>query len=206
MENKYCPKCGAKVNGDAQFCPKCGYAFNPKKAAAKESAATNETKTRQKQEKSGMSPFQKKLVLWIGGAIVVTIIVVVAMGVITNQQQEAKQQAIQESQARQTSIKKSKEVKEQKLERSLASGSVDIVTDMIQNDMDLDAKCTDVTIESSLGDNQYSGYASVEDDYGNSDTADLTITNVKYDNSISVHMDGDARSDLEATFNYNDDE
>ena len=94
MENKYCPKCGAKVNGDAQFCPKCGYAFNPKKAAAKESAATNETKTRQKQEKSGMSPFQKKLVLWIGGAIVVAIIVVVAMGVITNQQQEAKQQAI----------------------------------------------------------------------------------------------------------------
>ena len=27
MKNKFCPKCGTKVEAGTKFCPKCGYNF-----------------------------------------------------------------------------------------------------------------------------------------------------------------------------------
>lgn len=139
------------------------------------------------------------------GVIAVAVVVVVASNVVINHKEQAHQAALQASESRVQSSKKAKESREEYREAGLAKDAKGVVNDMIQNDDNLDAKCTDVTIESHDGGNQYSGYASVEDDYDDSTTIDITVTDVTYEDNVSVEIPGDQEDKLSETFYSNDD-
>ncbi|MBZ2201529.1 MAG: zinc ribbon domain-containing protein [Lentilactobacillus hilgardii] len=210
MENefKFCPKCGAKVKANAKFCPKCGNRFIEMSQNRSSNDQSNAGSSQPQNMASGKKPFKHRnwLIAGVIAVIVVIVTVTIASSIITKQQTQAKKTAMIQSSQLKESIKKKKEAKENKTEKQLAHESVDVVTDMIQNDWDLDAECDDVTITSSYGGNQYGGYASVSDDDGDQTTVDVTVTNVKYDHNVSVEIDGDGHDTLNNTFDTYDDE
>ncbi|MEE8824525.1 hypothetical protein LASUN_22680 [Lentilactobacillus sunkii] len=211
-EFKFCPKCGAKVKVTAKFCPKCGFSFAQLNGGAPQPEQPISQPQPVNQGDNGGSWFSNHhhrnwLIGGILGVILVIVAVTVASSIITTQQTQAKKDAMIQSSALKESAKKKKEAKENKTKKELSSSAVSVVTDLIQNDWDLDASCDDVTITSSYGDNQYGGYAKVSDDEGNETTVDLTVTDVKYDDNVSVEIDGDGHDQLDNTFyTYDDDD
>ncbi|APR06615.1 zinc-ribbon domain-containing protein [Lentilactobacillus parabuchneri] len=209
-EFKFCPKCGAKVKATAKFCPKCGFSF----AQFNGGAPDNNINQPQPSNRSGQTGswfsnhhHRNWVIGGVLGVVLVIIAVTVASSIITSQQTQAKKEAMIQSSQLKESIKKKKEAKESKIEKKLSTEAVSVVTDMIQNDMNLDAECDDVTITSSYGGNQYGGYANVSDDDGDHTTVDVTVTNVKYENNVSVEIDSDGHDSLNNTFySYDDDD
>lgn len=208
-EFKFCPKCGAKVKATAKFCPKCGFSFAQFNGGAPENNV-NQTQPVSRGTNNGSWFSNHHHRNWVIGGIFAVILVIVAVtvasSIITSQQTQAKKEAMVQSSALKESAKKKKEAKQNKIEKELSTEAVTPVTDLIQNDWNLDASCDDVTITSSYGDNQYGGYASVSDDEGNHTTVDVTVTNVKYDDDVSVEIDGDGHDTLDSTFYTYDDE
>lgn len=207
-EFKFCPKCGAKVKVTAKFCPKCGFSFAQLNGGAPQPEQPISQPQPVNHVNNDINHHRRNwLIGGILGVILVIVAVTVASSIITTQQTQAKKDAMIQSSALKESAKKKKEAKENKTKKELASNAVSVVTDMIQNDWDLDASCDDVTITSSYGDNQYGGYANVSDDDGNETTVDVTVTDVKYDDNVSVEIDGDGHDQLDNTFyTYDDDD
>lgn len=205
-ESKFCPKCGTKVKAEAKFCPKCGNPFV--KVTGSPESEESERLATQPLRSTGKKSLRHRnwLITGIITAVLLVVTITIAGSIITKQQTQAKKAAMIQSSQLKESIKKKKQAKENRIEKQLAHESVDVVTDMIQNDWDLDAECDDVTITSSYGGNQYGGYASVSDDDGDQTTVDVTVTNVKYDHNVSVEIDGDGHDTLDNTFNTYDDE
>lgn len=142
-------------------------------------------------------------------AIVVSclLLAILAVGVssslIYQSKERAHQQYLENSEARVKNERKVKESKQESLESALSYNAKSVVTDMVQNDQNIDAKCKSVTITSHDYGNQYSGYARLEDDEGTSATVDITITNVKYNDTVSVQMDSDQVDKIADTFYSN---
>lgn len=202
---KFCPQCGTEVPEDVAFCPACGHQFKTQQAAsdAEPTVTTDESRTQQP-----VQPPKSHHRSWVAiviGVLAVIAIVIVTSNVISQNRERAHQQALQSSESRVASSKKASESRLESREQDIASTAKGVVNDIIQNDDNLDAECTDITIESYDGNNQYSGYASVKDDYDDSTTIDITVTDVKYDNSISVHIAADQDEELNDTFYSNDD-
>ncbi|MGF2385622.1 zinc-ribbon domain-containing protein [Lentilactobacillus otakiensis] len=210
-EFKFCPKCGAKVKATAKFCPKCGFAFAQFNGGAPEDNS-NQSQPVNSGSSNGGSWFSNHhhrnwVIGGILGVILVIVAVTVASSIITSQQTQAKKDAMIQSSALKASAKKEKQAKLNKTEKHLSNEAVSVVTNMVQNDMDLDASCDDVTITSSYGDNQYGGYADVSNDDGDQTTVDVTVTNVKYEDTVSVEIDSDGTDKLNDTFySYDDDD
>lgn len=202
MENnfKFCPTCGNKVKATAKFCPKCGTQFSQatfQQQQPQQPNGPNPQYTRSSLNNGGGSPNGNGRLTAIILAIVVVLVVIAAGGtIITQQQTRAKKAAIIQSSQLKESIHKAKQAKANKLKKQLASDSVDVVTDLIQNNWNIDAECDDVTITSSYGNDQYGGYADISDDDGDEDTVDVTVTNVKYDDTVSIEIDGDDHQKL----------
>jgi len=137
------------------------------------------------------------------GVLALAAVVVVTSSIVAQNKEQAHQEALQSSESRVRQSKKNSESREEDKEQSLAASAKSVVTNMVQNDDDLDAECTDVTIESHDGGNQYSGYAEVEDDYDTDITVDITVTEIKYDDKVSVYIDGDQQDKLNDAFYSN---
>ena len=207
-EFKFCPKCGAKVKATAKFCPKCGFSFaqfNGGQPTDNQNPVQPSASSNQSGSWFSNHHHRNWVIGGVLGVVLVIIAVTVASSIITSQQTQAKKEAMIQSSQLKESIKKSKEAKENNIEKQLSHDSVDAVTNLIQNDWNLDAECDDVTITSSYGGNQYGGYASVSDDDGNHTTVDVTVTNVKYEDNVSVEIDGDGHDQLNSTFYSYDD-
>ncbi|MFC6273910.1 zinc-ribbon domain-containing protein [Levilactobacillus tangyuanensis] len=209
MAEKFCPNCGASVPVGAAFCRNCGHQFKTQVDAQATGATDNADSTEPvttpaPTPQTPESPQHKWLVI-IGAVIGLAVVIVITMSVVFQKQQEAKQRAEEASVSRKSSSKAASESRVQSREKSLATDAVDPVTDVVQNQFDLDAKCTDVTIESKSG-NQYMGYAKISDDYDDETSVDVTVTDVKYDKSVSVYIDGDDHTKLTDTFTSNDDD
>lgn len=190
-QEKFCPQCGTKLPADAVFCRNCGYKFSEQPQAPQQTPSTptpQPTSTSTNRWAFLNNPNFKKWATIGGVAIGLALVVIITMNVIFQKQQEAKQKAEQASVARVSRSRSSSESKIQSTERRLSKDAVDVVTNMIQDDFDLDAEATDVTVERHTGGDHYSGYASVEDDYGDSTSVDINITDVKYEKSVSVEI------------------
>lgn len=206
-DGKFCPQCGNQVKGDALFCPQCGHQFTTTQTP---DAPDTPQPTRASRHAPQQAPtpqptgHHNRWVAIVLGVLALAAVVVVTSNLIIRNQEAAHQRALQASESRVQSSNRASESRREAKEKSLAATAKSVVTDIIQNDDDLDARCTEVTIESHDGGNQYSGYAEVEDDDDDSTTIDITITDVKYDDSVSVHIDGDQDDKLNETFYSND--
>ncbi|KRN02063.1 hypothetical protein FD13_GL000369 [Levilactobacillus senmaizukei DSM 21775 = NBRC 103853] len=209
MAEKFCPNCGASVPAGAAFCRNCGHQFKAQvdeqptdttDNAGRTESATTPAPTPQTPESN-----QHKWLVIIGAVIGLAVVIVITMSVVFQKQQEAKQRAEEASVSRKSSSKAASESSVQARERTLSTTAVDQVTDLVQNRFDLDAKCTDLTIDNKDG-NQYMGHAQISDDYDDDLTVDITITDAKYDKSDTVYIDGDDHARLNDTFTSNDDD
>ncbi|GHP15246.1 hypothetical protein YK48G_26710 [Lentilactobacillus fungorum] len=208
-EFKFCPHCGAKVKAGAKFCPKCGHRFVEMTTNQSNNQADAEPTNDARKKSSHGNKFFKHRNWIIGGILAVVLIIVtiaVASSIITKQQVQAKKEAMIQSSQLKESIKKKRQAKTDATEKELSHDAVDVVTDLIQNDWDLDAECDSVTLTSSYGGNQYGGYADISDDDGDHTTVDVTVTDVKYNDHVSVEIDGDGHEQLDDTFNTYDDD
>ncbi|EHO50732.1 zinc-ribbon domain-containing protein [Lentilactobacillus kisonensis] len=208
-EFKFCPQCGAKVKASAKFCPKCGHRFVEMTTNQSDDQSHTDLPHGSRKKDNGGNQFFKHR-NWIIGSILAVVLIIVtiaiASSIITKQQVQARKEAMIQSSQLKESIKKKKQAKIDATEKELSHSAVDVVTDMIQNDWDLDAECDSVTLTSSYGGNQYGGYADVSDDDGDHTTVDVTVTDVKYNDRISVEIDGDGHDQLNNTFNTYDDD
>lgn len=208
MAEKFCPNCGTPAPANASFCRNCGYHFEKqadKAVTPSVDAETSRPAPTQAPAPQAPQSNQHKWLVIIGAVVGLAVVIVITMSVVFQKQQEAKQRAEAASVSRVSSSKAAKESSIQETERTLSKDAVDTVTDVVQDQFNLDAKCTSVTIESKSG-SQYFGYAKVSDDYDDETSVDVTITDVKYDDSLSVEIDGDGHATLSDTFYSNDDD
>lgn len=197
MDNnfKFCPTCGNKVKATAKFCPKCGTQFAQSTFQQQPNGPTPQF-TRANPNPGSPNNGHGRMTAIILAIVVVLVVIAAGGTIITQQQTRAKKAAILQSSQLKESIHQAKQAKANKLKKELASDSVDTVTSIIQDDWNIDAECDDVVITSSYGNDQYGGYAKISDDDGDEDTVDVTVTNVKYDDSVSVEIDGDDHQQL----------
>lgn len=199
---KFCPQCGQKYSEGAKFCSKCGYNFDliednqatsdtADTQAASDTSEQPETASRAGEQGKKPRNIHKVIAVVIASVVLAVLAIGIASNLVYQSKERAHQQYLESSESRVRESKRAKESKQESLETSLADDAKTIVTNMVQDDQNIDAKCTDVTITSHDYGNQYSGYAELEDDDGDSTTVDITVTDVKYDGSTSVQMDSD---------------
>lgn len=199
-DEKYCPKCGQECNKESKFCFNCGYNFKLEHSSSSKKREKNSSAD----TRMGTPENKPKVIMTM---ILCLLLIIVAVGIssslIYDNKERAHQRYLESSELKARNEKKAKESKQESLESSLANSAKSVVTNMVQNDQNIDAKCTDVTITSHDYGNEYSGYANLEDDEGDSTTVDITVTNVKYDDSVSVDMDGDQVDKIADEFSTN---
>jgi len=195
---RYCPKCGQENSKEARFCSKCGYKFETPKDGKTQMESSNISSLMDRTKDT-----HRTIAIVVSCLLLAILAVGVSSSLIYQSKERAHQQYLENSEARVKNERKVKESKQESLESALAYNAKSVVTDMVQNDQNIDAKCKSVTITSHDYGNQYSGYARLEDDEGTSDTVDITITNVKYNDTVSVQMDSDQVDNIADTFSSN---